>query len=254
MLLVHSIHACAWSMEWREVVPLFAQSFTTYSIDLLGFGASAHPPADFTSALFVDLIDDFLQQIIGKPTVLVGSSLGGTYAIAVAARRPALTRAVVAIGPAGISRLLSVGGGVGKAVQSLFRTSGVGETLFSALVSKFSIRFFLKGIYHNPGMMSDDVINLYWQSARQHNARFAPAAFVGMRLNLDIRHEYASIPTPILLVWGEFAAQTPFKEAAIARDLRADAPFVVFPSGDLPHEECPEDFAKAVHQFLGPLT
>ncbi len=251
MLLVHSIHACAWSMEWRDVVPVLAQHYTTYSIDLLGFGASAHPELHYTATLYIELLTDFLRDVIGQPAVLVGSSLGGTYLIAIAAAHPELVSAVSAIGPAGVSRLYNYGGAAGSVVQGLFRSNVPGTALFSALVSKPSIRFFLKDIYHDRSMMSDRVVNLYWESARQHNARFAPAAFVGMRLNHDIRHDLVAMPRPFMLAWGQFAAQTPFKEAAQVHGLRPEAPFEVFPAGDLPHEECPDLFAAALLKFLG---
>ena len=73
-------------------VPGLASRFSTSSLDLLGFGASAHPPLDYTASLYVDLLRDFLVDVVREPAVLVGSSLGGTYAIAVASENPALVR------------------------------------------------------------------------------------------------------------------------------------------------------------------
>ena len=254
MLLVHSAHACAWSMEWRNIVPALSTQFTTYSIDLLGFGASAHPLIHYTGQLYVDLIRDFLADVIRTPAILVGSSLGGTYAVAVAAKNPSLVRAVSAIGPAGVSRLYNPGGTVNAAVESLFRTPRFGKALFSALVSKPSIRFFLKGIYHDhKHMLTADVVNLFWTSAQQHNARLAPAAFVGMKLNYDIRHALGTMPVPFMLAWGQFASQTPFREAKTVQAVRPEAQFSVFPCGDLPHEEEPDAFLAALLQFVGTL-
>ena len=253
VLLIHSIHACAWSMEWRNVVPALAQRFTTYSIDLPGFGASAHPPLHYTAELYVDLLRDFLADVIGESTIVVGSSLGGSYAIAMAARHPEFVRAVCTIGPAGVSRLTTPGGAASGLVEKMFRSPRFGKSLFSALVSKPSIRFFLKGIYHDKRMLSDDVVDLFWKSAQQENARFAPAAFVGMKLNCDIRHAIGTMPAPLMLAWGEFASQTPFREAKAVRALRPEAPFAVFPSGDLPHEESPDAFVAALLQFIDSL-
>ena len=255
MLLVHSVHACAWSMEWRNVVPALAARFTTYSLDLLGFGASAHPSIHYTGDLYVELLRDFLADVIGTPTIVVGSSLGGTYAVDMASENPLLVRAVCAIGPAGVSRLITPSSGVSHAVESLFRTPRLGKALFSALVSKPSIRLFLKGIYHDDQrMLSDDVIELFWKSAQQENARLAPAAFVGMKLNCDIRHALGTMPAPFMLVWGEFASQTPLREANSVRLLRPEASFAVFPSGDLPHEESPDAFVSALLQFIDSLN
>ncbi len=254
VVLVHSIHACAWSMEWRNVVPLLSGRFTTYSMDFLGFGASAHPVLAYTSKLYVDLLEAFLVEVVRAPATLVGSSLGGTYAVAVAARRPEIAPRVCAIGPAGVTRLVDPGGLANSWVEDVFRTPHLGRALFSAFVSRASIRFFLKGIYHDPKMMTDEVIDLYWQSARQDNARLAPAAFLGMRLNLDIREDLKNMASAFMLVWGESASQTPLREADGVRALKPDAPFVVLPGGDLPHEESPSLFVAALGTFVDGQT
>jgi pimeloyl-ACP methyl ester carboxylesterase len=251
MVFVHAIHACAWSMEWREVVPALSERYTTYSIDLLGFGASAHPALFFTAEMLIELLRDFLTDVVKEPAVLVGSSLGGTYAVAVAEQYPTLARAVCTIGPAGVSRLTTPGGAAGTVVQSLFRSEFPGKKLFSLLVSRSSIRFFLKKTYHDrQRMLTADVVELYWASAAQRNARFGPAAFVGMRLNHDIRGALVRMPCPFLLVWGEHAEQTPIREAAQVHALRPSSPFVILPGGDLPHEESPAQFVKALIGFL----
>jgi pimeloyl-ACP methyl ester carboxylesterase len=250
MVFVHSVHACAWSMEWRTVVPTLSAHFTTYSLDLLGFGASDHPPLEFTGALYVELISDFLVEVVRAPCVAVGSSLGATYLIAAAARHPERVRAVCAIGPAGVTRLDSPGGAVSGLVQRFVRSERVGAAFFGALTSKRSIRMFLKDIYADPKVMTDEVVDLYWQSAKQPNARFGPAAFVGFRLSYNLRAELAAMTQPLMLAWGTAARQTPLKEAAAYQRVQPRAELVTLPGGDLPHEEHPEAFCAALLSFL----
>ena len=43
ILLIHGIHAAAWSYEWRNNVDALAKNNTVYTIDLLGFGMSERP-------------------------------------------------------------------------------------------------------------------------------------------------------------------------------------------------------------------
>ena len=253
LLLVHSIHAAAWSMEWRFVAPALAEQHTVYAIDLLGFGASDRPALHYTSALYVELLRDFLREVIGVPAVAVGSSLGGTYLVRIAAESPELVRALCVIGPAGVSRLRHSDGAVGaigSVVQGLFRAPVIGERLFGAITSRASIRFFLKDIYANPAAMTPEAIELYWQGAHAQGARFAPAAFVGMRLNLDIVENLRQLVVPTLLVWGKDASQTPFSESPTVRAVRPDIPFAALPGGDLPHDESPAAFLDALGGFL----
>ena len=249
-VFVHSVHASAWSMEWRHNVPALAAHGRCFALDLLGFGASDRPPVHYTAAMYLDLLADFLRDVVGEPAVLVGSSLGGTYAIATAAAHPALVRAVCAIGPAGVSRLTTTGGTAGRLAESLLRRPVVGAGLFGALVSRASIRFFLRDIYANRAALTPDTIELFWQSAQHPAARFAPAAFVGMQLNCDIREALPALTMPVLLAWGEAAVQTPLREAAVVRQFTPTAEFAVLPGGDLPHDEHPEAFNRALVRFL----
>jgi pimeloyl-ACP methyl ester carboxylesterase len=246
IVFLHSIHAAAWNAEWRHTMPAMS-AHRCLAIDLLGFGASDRPPVQYTAQLYLQLIHDFLVEVVGEPALLVGSSLGGTYAIAIAADHPSLVRGVVAIGPGGVSRLFHQGGAPFGAIESLFRAPALGRVLFSALVSRPSIRFFLKDIYAFG--LDTEAEALYWQSANEPNARYAPAAFVGMQLNCDIRERIALVTCPLLIAWGTKASQTPFREATQVLARAPQAAFATFPSGDLPHEESPEPFVAALENF-----
>ena len=250
IVLVHSIHACAWSVEWRKLVPLLAPRFTTYSPDMLGFGASGHPALDYTARLYVELLRDFLVDVVKEPAVLVGSSLGGTYAIAVAAENPELVKAVCAVGPAGVTRLTHPPGAGNRMTKRFFRSPHLGASVFSAFVSKPSLRYFLKRSYADESNVTDELLDLYWQSAHLPGAHYAPASFLGMSLNLDIRGDLRRMPCPFLLVGGKDAGQTPLAEVKAVHALRPDDPFVVLPGGDLPHEESAGPFREALERFI----
>src|SRR3954469_16553746 len=99
LLLIHGIHAAAWSYEWRNNVDYLARNNTVYTIDLLGFGRSERPPIRYSARLFISLISDFVSRVIDEPTVLVASSLSAAYAIVLAARDPHRFPAVALIAP-----------------------------------------------------------------------------------------------------------------------------------------------------------
>jgi pimeloyl-ACP methyl ester carboxylesterase len=246
IVFIHSIHAAAWNAEWRNTMPAL-EEHCCYALDLLGFGASDRPAVRYTAQLYLQLIHDFLTEVVGEPALLVGSSLGATYAIAIAADHPHLARGVVAIGPAGVSRLYKQGGLPFGAIESTFRAPVVGAALFKALVSRASIRFFLKDIYAFG--LDKEAEQLYWLSANEPNSRFAPAAFVGMQLNWDIRERIAHVECPLLIAWGSKASQTPYREASQVVRRAPQADFVAFEAGDLPHEELPHEFNAALKEF-----
>lgn len=253
IVFIHSIHAAAWSSEWRFTVPAVAERYATYAIDLLGFGASDRPPIDYTSELYLALLRDFLRDVIGKPCVLVGSSLGGTYALAIASQAPTYARAVCAVGPAGVSRLAEPGGRMSALAGRMLRSRVPGEALFDTLMSRSTIRTFLKKIYSKPEAITDEIVELFWLSAHRPGARFAVAAFVGMQLNCDLRPLLPHLTRPFLLLWGERARQSPMSEALPLRALAPNSQFAMMPGGDLPHEERPDVFNTTLLHFLDGL-
>jgi len=253
VVFIHSIHAAAWSSEWRFTVPVVSAHYATYAIDLLGFGASDRPELEYTAELYLALLRDFVREIIGKPAILIGSSLGGTYALAIAAQAPTFARAVCAIGPAGVARLAEPGGRASHLAQRLLASRVPGNLLFESLTSRPVIRHFLRNIYSRSEALTDEVVEQCWITARQPGARFAPAAFIGMRLNFDLRAVLPLLSRPFLLLWGEKAGQSPLPEALPIRALAPNAQYVVMPGGDLPHEERPDVFNTTLLHFLDGL-
>ena len=178
LLLVHSIHAAASSFEWREVVDALAANHTVYTIDLVGFGLSDRPRARYTARFFIGLIGDFAAQVIGKPCVLVASSLSAAYAIVLGARDPGRFPALVLIEPTGLVRLHEAPSTGGGTARFAFETPVVGTALFNGLVSKRSLRYYLERIYWDDSLVTDELIDAYFCTAHQPGAKFAPAALL----------------------------------------------------------------------------
>src|SRR5213596_4207467 len=104
ILLLHGIHAAAWSYEWRNNVDALARANTVYTLDLLGFGRSDRPAIRYSARLYISLISDFANQVIGDACTLVATSLSGAYAIVLGARDPQRFPAIALIAPTGLVR------------------------------------------------------------------------------------------------------------------------------------------------------
>src|ERR1700692_1110808 len=69
LLLVHGFGPGASSYEWRKNVDVLAENFRVFIIDLLGYGLSDRPTADYNAETFADLINDFIKEVVGKPAI-----------------------------------------------------------------------------------------------------------------------------------------------------------------------------------------
>ncbi|MGQ0573081.1 MAG: alpha/beta fold hydrolase [Pseudonocardia sp.] len=99
---VHGLSGSA--TNWTDLAALLRTRAAATAVDLPGFGRS-RPPAsgDYSPAAHADALLCFLAGRAGgrgRPVHLLGNSLGGAVAMAVAARRPELVRTLTLVSPA----------------------------------------------------------------------------------------------------------------------------------------------------------
>ncbi len=93
LLLLHGIVGSRATWEW--LVPELAGRFLVLRLDFRGHGRSERAPGRYTAAGYVADAVAALEQAARGPCVVVGHSLGGATAAAIAQRRPDLLTGVV---------------------------------------------------------------------------------------------------------------------------------------------------------------
>lgn len=255
VMLVHGIYAGASSFEYRRLAPLLAKRFRVVTFDLLGCGLSEMPDVAYDAELFIEQIVDALGCFADGPVTLVGSSLGGAYAIAAAQRAPDRVRHLVTISPTGLGVLDGDPVWVQRVVQAVFHAPLVGELAFNGLASRSSLRYFLRTqTYADPKWITPETVDAFYAVTHQPGARYVPARFVGGALNCDVADVLPHVDAPLLVLWGEDASSTsPVANAAafarVGRDVRIET---FAGAGLLPHEEEPQAVDEAIERFVRP--
>ena len=251
VLLLHGVYAGASSYEWRHTVDALAERHTVYALDMLGFGRSARPNVRYTPAMYQAFLADVMAKLGHGPLAVVASSLSAAHVVALAARDPRHIAALALIGPAGVGQLREVTSTGQAATQLLMDAPIVGTAIYNALTSPASVREFLEECYANDRLVTEELVEHYVQSARQPGAKHAVAAFVGGRLNVDIRNALRRVRHPMLLLWGDQARMNSVQNAHAFRVLKPEAEWaLVSDAGDLPHDEQPHRTNAAILRFL----
>jgi len=100
ILLIHGFGAS--TTHWRHNLPVLGKKYEVHALDLLGFGKSSKPGGlAYGGPLWKDQIVAYVQENIGRPTILVGNSLGGYAALASGAALGAEAAGVVLLNAAG---------------------------------------------------------------------------------------------------------------------------------------------------------
>jgi pimeloyl-ACP methyl ester carboxylesterase len=86
------------SVTWEEytyIMPLLANRFQVYAITLRGHGKSSWTPGRYTFNQLGQDMTRFLEQVVGRPAILVGNSSGGVLSAWLAANAPEHVEAIV---------------------------------------------------------------------------------------------------------------------------------------------------------------
>jgi 2-hydroxy-6-oxo-6-(2'-aminophenyl)hexa-2,4-dienoate hydrolase len=111
VILIHGGGAGADAFgNWRGSIPLFAEHFRVFAVDMLGFGQTDKPdPGKFVYSQETRTrhIASFIEALnVGKVN-LVGNSMGGMTSLCVTMTRPELVEKLVLMGAAGIKAPLN---------------------------------------------------------------------------------------------------------------------------------------------------
>ena len=247
IVLVHGVHAAASSFEMRGIFEPLSQHHAAYALDLLGFGKSGRPAAPYSGAVYAELLTAFLGVVVGRPTTLIGSSLGAAYAVEAARLRPSLVDRLVLLSPTGTTSA----GIPGQVFGRLLGLPLVGSAAFNVLASRASIQSYLRRVYADPALVDEPLVGQHWATAHQPNARLAPAAFVAGQLDLPLSRPGSPIAAPILVLRGSVPG---IGTQASDAELCGLGPHVTIETidgvGQLPHEEAPDRTLELVEAWL----
>ncbi|KAF0653385.1 alpha/beta hydrolase [Cyanobium sp. Copco_Reservoir_LC18] len=261
ILLVHGFGAS--TDHWRFNIPVLARTHEVHAIDLLGFGRSAKPAGlSYGGALWRDQLCAYVEEHIGRPTVLVGNSLGGFAALAAGAalgERAAGVALLNAAGPFSDEQAPPRGwGAIARRTigAALLRSPVLQRLLFENMRRPATVRRTLNQVYIDRTNVDDALVEAILRPSRD------PGAFGVFRTVFDIPRGqpldelFAELTAPLLLLWG---IRDPWIDAAgrrasFQRHAPARTTEVVLEAGHCPHDEVPDQVNRALLEWLAGLV
>jgi pimeloyl-ACP methyl ester carboxylesterase len=250
LLLVHGL--LGYSFSWRFNLPVLAKRFTVFAPDLLGAGFSDRVPGmDCSMAAIAGRLLQFLRGQGIEVFDLLGTSHGGAIAMMLAelATPSNAVRRLILVDPAHpwsrprpiLIKLLSQ-----RAGSALFRAS--------LPLIRLTHEHYLRRMYGDPRRISPGTAEGYKAPLANSNAYEYPLSIVRCWRE-DMRKLEAALPRiagiPTLLMWGSLdRVISPRTAAQLQRQFRNCRLLILQGVGHLPYEETPEEFNRAVLEFL----
>ena len=269
VLLIHGFGAN--TQHWRFNQPVLAELVPTYAIDLLGFGRSDQPRARLKDEaeqegsvhygfdLWGQQVADFCREVIGRPVLLVGNSIGGVVALRAAQLLQDQCRGVVLIDCA--QRLMDDKqlatqpawmAWIRPLLKAMVRHRWLSTVLFRNAARPGVIRSVLKQAYPSGNNIDNALVELLYQPTQRDGAAEAFRGFINLfddHLAPDLMN---NLSAPVHLIWGEKDPWEPLAEAQRwANSLSCVQSITVIPgAGHCPHDEMHIDTNKKLINLI----
>lgn len=248
LLLVHGL--LGYSFSWRFVMPALARQATVYAVDMLGTGYSDRPAnLDCSLRACAQRLLRFLDRINVASCHLLGTSHGGAVVMMAAALAPDRVRRLILVAP------VNPWSAHGKWLAPFLSSRPI-CWLFHALALGLGMAhgIFLRRLYGDARRIPPGTLEGYSAPLRIPGAlRYGLGVLRSW--NNDLRELQSVLPRiahlPTLLIWGSAdAAVAPRSATPLCRQFRDCRSLVFEGVGHLPYEEDPQEFNRAVVEFL----
>ena len=249
LLLLHTIRN---RLEYFDrVVPLLADSYTVYAIDLPGFGDSpVNKNEEYNQRYMTKAISDFIIKNKISKLTLAGESIGGVLCATIAAALPKKVNQIFVFNPYDYDTFF--GEGVRRA--NLFARfiiwsmslPAVGK-VFTALENRLILWLIFRGGVYNKKAITYSYISLLSTSIRKSsNIYHTRSVFCNFSSWSEAKKQYGKLKTPVTLVYGDHDWSTS-KERLESRDLLNPKKYIELQdTGHFSFLEAPEKSANII--------
>lgn len=251
LLLIHGLYPGASSLEWKKTAALLESKYRVYSLDLLGFGHSAKPAIDYCSYLYVRLIKDFAENIIGQKTTAAASLHSAASLVICAALNPEDFEKILLISPTGLEKHTKLAQDEESMLKKVLESPILGTSFYNALCSKKALPEFFEKIGLVNHFNREDLEKIYLAAhAGGADGKHALAALVSKFFNTDIKENLSRLEIPYHIITG--GAYTPVVgELQLYSGICDEYETITIEGVQLlPHMEDAEKFVTACNQFI----
>ena len=269
IVLIHGFGAS--KEHWRFNQRNISLIAPCYALDLVGFGESSQPNSQLlyeknTSKSFNYSFDnwsqqvfDFCNEIVKKPVILIGNSIGGVIALNTSKKLSKKCLGIILIDCAQrtmddkrlaeqplVMRFLR------PVIKTLVRQRFLSSSLFKNAANPAFIGKILKVAYPSGSNVNEELIDILFKPTQREGAKEAFRGFINLFDDYLAPDLLTHFEKPVHLIWGEKDPWEPVKEAKkwskrfkCIRSLE-----IISNAGHCPHDEMPEKVNPIIEKII----
>ena len=253
VLLIHDSIPCCSTHEWDAIIDNLSKNHTVYCMDLLGCGCSDRPKITYTNYLYVQLINDFIKNIIKEKTDIVTSGLSGIHALMACKNDDSQIGKLIMINPEDLAVLAKTPTWKTKILKAFIEIPVFGTCIYNIVAAKGNLELlFTERYLYNPFHLDYSVLDYYYETAHlaNGNGKYLYSSLKGNFLYMNIAGALKTIKTPIYILEGEGESHSKeIVELYKVLNPRIHCEFLS-KNKHIPHIESPDTISKLLHKIL----
>lgn len=206
VLLIHDLNECSSGIEWFYLEKKLAKTNKVYTIDLLGCGRSDKPKLVYNNFLYVQMITDFIKEVIGKETSIISTGKSAAPVIMTAKLCEECIDRIILINPADLVELNNMPNMFSKIKRAILTCPIIGTFIYHMVHRKDDIfNLFINDYFSNPNADFQQISEYYYESAHKNRSgsKYLYASLQGNCVNMNINHGLKILDKDIIIVSGE---------------------------------------------------
>ncbi len=205
VLLVHDLNAASSAYEWSKITSKLSRSHTVYALDLLGCGRSDKPNLTYTNYMYVQLINDFIKNVIGSKTSVAATGDSFSFIVMACNIEPANFDRLIGVSPCDLFEMTKTPGRRMNILKYIIDSPVIGTFLYNLDTSRPRVAAAVTDQYFcRKYMDSESVINAYYKGAKNEDGRgkYLLASTRSHYTNINIIPAIRKINNSICLIGG----------------------------------------------------
>ncbi len=143
IILLHNLSSYSSSFEWKKIIPALSKKHKVYAIDMLGCGYSDKPNITYTTFMYVQILENFINDIIKEKTDIVASGLSSSIAIMACRYNPNIINNIILINPIEVKKATLIPDKNSIIRKKMIHLPILGTLLYNICTSQYHIKKYL---------------------------------------------------------------------------------------------------------------
>lgn len=252
ILLIHDLNPSSSAVEWNKVIHKLEKNHTVYTLDLLGCGRSDKPGITYTNFLYVQLINNFIRDIIKEEVNIIATGLSGSCAVMAQAMNPDSFRKIILVNPTSLSNLKVIPEKNNRFIKRILEVPVLGTFLYNVTMHERKIHdMFEQKFFFKKSLISTKMEDYYFESAHKEKStgKYLLASIQGNFMNIDISNALKKAENICIISSRERTNGVTITEEYLHKNKEIEVSYISN-SKYLPQLEVPEKFFEIVKMLL----